>query len=57
LCRNQETRERTTEATIAVKKFEIIKPGTIKLTRYKRATFINMADIPKVKIDIGRAIT
>jgi hypothetical protein len=56
LFRNQETRERTIEAIMAVTKLEITKPGTTKLTPQRRATLIRIAEIPKVRMEMGRAI-
>lgn len=55
--RNQETNERTIEATIAVVKLAISKPGTNWELNQRRATFIKKAAIPNVMIDMGRAIT
>lgn len=54
LFKNQETRERTIDAIIAVTKLEITKPGTIKLTPQRRATLIRIAEIPNVRMEMGR---
>lgn len=55
--RNQETRERTIEAIMAVVKLAISKPGTNLEVNQRRATLIKNAVMPKVTIEIGRAIS
>jgi hypothetical protein len=57
LCINQETRERRIEAKNAVQKVSIVKPGTSFEDPQRRKTFISMAVMPKVNIEIGRAIS
>ena len=54
---NQETRERRIEAKNAVQKLAITNPGTSIELPQRRKTLIIIAVIPKVKIDIGRAIS
>ena len=53
---NQDTRARTIEAISAVVKLAISKPGTNFDVPQRRRTLIIKAAIPKVKIEIGRAI-
>jgi len=57
LCRNQETKERTSDATIAVVKLAISNPETNFETPQSRKTFIKKANIPNVMIVMGSAIT
>ena len=56
MCINQETRKRRIEAKNAVQKVAISKPGTSLELPQRRRTLIITAVIPKVKIEIGRAI-
>lgn len=55
--RNQETRESTIEAIIAVRKLDISNPGTNLAVSQSKATLIKKAEIPNDKIEIGRAIS
>ena len=45
------------EDITAVQKPSIVNPGTRRLDTHKRNTFIRKANIPKVIIEIGRAIS
>ena len=45
------------EDIIAVQKPSIVNPGTTRLATHKRNTFIRKANIPKVTIVIGSAIS
>lgn len=56
VCKNQETKERTIEASTAVRKLSISNPGTIKLVNHKSKTLIKNAAIPKVTSVMGSAI-
>jgi len=57
LWRNQETNERASEAIMAVLKLSITNPGTTFELPQRRRTFIKNAATPKVKSEIGRAIS
>jgi len=42
---------------MAVRKLAISKPGTTIAVSHKRATLIRKAEMPKVRIEIGKAIS
>ena len=54
---NQETRDSTIEAISAVKKLSIANPGTSIEAPQKSKTLMMMAAMPKVRIEMGRAIS
>lgn len=57
LSRNQETRDNTTEDKTAAQNPSMVNPGTTKLDPQSKNTLIRNANIPKVRIDIGSAIS
>ena len=57
MCRNQEVKDSTIEAKSAVLKSAIENPGTIFELPQRSKTLIKNAVIPKVRSEMGRAIS